>query len=417
MDIKREGVVKRKRIRTAGVTLLVLGAASAAAWRISQIKPAVPAVERATLLIDTVKHGDITIEVRGIGTLVPEEIVWIPALFDSQISKILVKSGQTVKPSTILMVLDNPDMQLAAGDLEWQIRQAEAAYSDLRVRLQSQRLDQQANLAAVASEVQQAQLTKDRDQQLLSMGLKSDLEVRLSVAKWEQLQGKHGLEQQRLDIMGESVDAQLDAQKVQIEKLRAALTLKRRQVRDLTVRAGTSGVIQEVTLQVGQRVTPGTVLAKVAEPRKLKAELKIPETQAKDIAVGQPAEIDTRNGLVSARIVRIDPNVVNGTRTVECQILGKLPPGAVPDLSVDGTIQIAKLDGINYVGRPVFGQPGGHTTLFKLEEEGKFASRVPVTFGRASVNSIQVVDGLKAGDQVILSDMSAQEQNNRIALN
>ena len=297
MDIKREGVVKRKRIRTAGVTLLVLGAASAAARRISQIKPAVPAVERATLLIDTVKHGDITIEVRGIGTLVPEEIVWIPALFDSQISKILVKSGQTVKPSTILLVLDNPDMQLAAGDLEWQIRQAEAAYSDLRVRLQSQRLDQQANLAAVASEVQQAQLTKDRDQQLLSMGLKSDLEVRLSVAKWEQLQGKHGLEQQRLDIMGESVDAQLDAQKVQIEKLRAALTLKRRQVRDLTVRAGTSGVIQEVTLQVGQRVTPGTVLAKVAEPRN---GIAVPRL---DLAAATAAAEDRSRPLGSVQIV------------------------------------------------------------------------------------------------------------------
>jgi len=230
MDIKREGVVKRKRVRAAILTILVVALASAAGWRISQLKPALASVERATLLIDTVKRGDILIEVRGNGTLVPEDIVWIPAAFDSQVSKILVKSGQTVKPKTVLMILENPDMALAASDLEWQIKQAEAGYSDLKVRLQSQRLDQQASLAGFGSDLLQAQLTKDRDEQLLKMGLKSDLEVKLSVAKWEQLQGRYQLEKQRLEIMGESVDAQLDAQKVQVEKLRAAWQLKRKQV-------------------------------------------------------------------------------------------------------------------------------------------------------------------------------------------
>ena len=417
MDIRREGVVLRRRIRTAAVTILALALAGFAGWRVTQLKPAVPSVERATLLIDGVKRGDILIEVRGIGTLVPEEIVWIPAAFESQVSKILVKSGQAVNANTVLMVLENPDMQLAASDLEWQIKQAEAAYADLKVRLQSQTLDQQASLAGFGSELVQANLTKDRDEQLLKMGLKSDLEVKISVAKWQQLQGRYELEKQRLEIMKESVDAQLDSQKTQVEKLRAAWQLKRQQVAGLTIRAGTNGVIQELTLQVGQRVTPGTVLAKVAEPRKLKAELKIPETQAKDIAIGQPAEIDTRNGVIKARVVRIDPNVVNGTRTVDCTLEGNLPPGAVPDLSIDGTIETARLTGVNYVGRPVFGQPGGRVSLFKLEDDGKFASRVVVNFGRTSVNVIQVVDGLKVGDQVILSDMSAQEQSNRIALN
>jgi HlyD family secretion protein len=417
MDIQREGVARRKGIRAALWVTALLVLAGFAAWRVSEIKPAVPAVERATLLIDTVKRGDLEIEVRGLGTLVPEDIIWIPAEFESQVRKILVKSGQPVKRNTVLMILENPDMELAASDLEWQVRQAEAAYSDLKVRLESQRLDQQANVAAVASELRQAELTKDRDEQLLKAGLKSDLEVKLSVARWEQLEGKHSLEKQRLDIMSESINAQLDSQKLQIDKLRAALQLKRKQVSELTVRAGMNGVIQEVSLQVGQRVTPGMVLAKVAEPRKLKAELKIPETQAKDIAIGQAAEIDTRNGVIPARVVRIDPNVVNGTRTVDCQLQGKLPRGAVPDLSVEGRIEIARLTGIEYVGRPVLGQPNGRTTLFKIEADGKFATRVGVSFGLSSVNSIQVLEGLKPGDQVILSDMSAQEQFNRIALN
>ncbi len=417
MDVQREGVAKRRGLRAAGWTAAVLILAGFGAWRVTQIKPAVPAVERSTLVIDTVKQGNLEIQVRGIGTLVPEDLVWIPALFDSQVSKILVKSGQTVRPNTVLMILDNPDMKLAASDLEWQVKQAEAAYSDLKVKLQSQTLDQQANLAGFGSELKQAELTKDRDEQLVKLGLKSDLEVKLSVAKWEQLQGRYGLEKQRLEIMSESVNAQLESQKVQIEKIKAALQLKRRQVNDLTVRAGMNGVIQEVSLQPGQRVVPGTVLAKVAEPRKLKAELKIPETQAKDIAIGQVAEIDMHSGVIKAKVIRIDPNVVNGTRTVDCQLLGKLPRGAVPDLSVDGMIETAKLDGIAYLGRPVNSQQGGRTTLFKLEEDGKFASRVAVTFGRSTVNSIQVVDGVKPGDQVILSDMSGQDQFNRIAIN
>lgn len=414
MDIKREGVARKKRIRLAAYSVLILGAVSVGGWRLSLLKPASPTVEFATLWPDTVKRGPIVLDVRGLGTLEPEDIVWIPAAFEGQISKVPVNSGDKVKPDTVLMVLTNPDMELAANDLEWQVKQAEADLADTRVKLESSRLDQQAAVAAVASDLKQAELQKDRDEQLLKMQLKSDLEVKLSVAKWEELSNKHEIEQKRLDIMNESINAQLDAKKVQIEKLRAAWQLKKQQVAELTVRAGTEGVIQELTLQPGQRVKPGDVLAKVAQPWKLKAELKIAETQAKDIQLGQKAEIDTRNGIIPGHVIRIDPNVVNGTRTVDCKLDGPLPPGAVPDLSVDGTVEIERLADVMYVGRPVFAQPNSQASLFKIDPDGKGASRVTVKFGRSSVNSIEVVDGLKVGDRVILSDMSAQDQNSHI---
>ena len=397
--------------------MLALGALGAAGWRIALLKPAAPTVERATVWLDTVKRGPMVRQVRGLGTLVPEDIVWIPAAFDSQVNKVLMKSGEKVTADTVLVILTNPDMELAATDLEWQIKQAEANLTDLRVKLESQRLELAATVSNTTSDLKQAQLTKERDEQLLKMSLKSDLEVKLSVSKWEQLTARVEIEKKRLEIQSESINAQLDAQKVQIEKLRAAWQLKRQQVQQLTIRAGTDGVLQEITLQVGQRVTPGTVLAKVAQPWKLKAELKIAETQAKDILLGQKAEIDTRNGVIPARVVRIDPNVVNGTRTVDCKLDGDLPSGAVPDLSVDGTVEIERLADVLFVGRPVFGQPNSPVGLFKLDEDGVGASRVPVKLGRASVNTIEILEGLKAGDQVILSDMSAQDQYQRIRLN
>jgi HlyD family secretion protein len=417
MDVKREGVTRKKRIKIAIYTILALGLASVGYWRISLLKPASPSVERATVWVDSVKRGPMVRQVRGLGTLVPEDILWVPAAFDSQVSKLFVKSGGPVSTDTVLMVLTNPDMELAANDLEWQVKQAEANFADLKVQLESKRLDQRVSTAATESELKQAALTKDRDEQMLKMQLKSDLEVKLTVAKWEELTNKLVLEKKRLDIMDESEKAQLDAQKVQIEKLRAAYNLKKQQVAELTIKAGTEGVLQEMTLQVGQRVRPGDVLAKVAQPRKLKAELKIAETQAKDILLGQPAEIDTRNGVIPAIVIRIDPNVVNGTRTVDCKLNGPLPPGAVPDLSVDGTVEIEKLADVLFVGRPVFGQPNSQVGLFKLDADGKGAARVPVKLGRSSVNTIEVVEGLKIGDQVILSDMSAQDQNPRIQLN
>jgi HlyD family secretion protein len=317
----------------------------------------------------------------------------------------------------VLLVLSNPDLELAKNDLEWQVKQAEANYTDLKVRLESQVLDQRANLARVQSELTQAKLTKDRDEQLAKLGLKSDLEVKLSVARYQELASRFEIEKKRIEIFTESVNAQLASQRVTIEKLKAAYELKKQQVQQLIVRAGTEGVLQQMAVEVGQRVTPGTQLAKVAQPWKLKAELKIAETQAKDIAIGQVAQIDTRNGVIPGRVIRIDPAVVNGTVTVDCSLEGELPPGARPDLSVDGTVEIERLADVVYVGRPVFGQANSLITLFKLEADGKHASRVQVRLGRSSVNTIEILEGLQVGDRVILSDMSAQDGRDRIRLN
>jgi len=422
MDVTRKGVARRKRTKLGFVILIIFAAMAVAGWRVSKFQPAAPTVERATVLIDSVKRGPMLRDVHGVGTLVPEDIVWIQAEFEGQASKILVKSGEHVAASTPVLVLSNPDMELAANDLEWQVKQAEANYADLKIRLESNRLDQRSSLASTASNLHQADLTKDRDEQLAKLGLKADLETRLSTAKWEELKEKYELEKERLEIMGESIRAQLDSQQVQIEKLRAARDLKKQQVAQLTIHAGTEGVIQEMTLQAGQRVRPGDVLAKVAQPRKLMARLQIPETQAKDIVLGQAAAIDTRtgdtrNGVIAARVIRIDPNVVNGTRTVDCKLEGTLPAGAVPDLSVDGTVEIERLQDVLFIGRPVFGQPNSQVGLFRLDADGKEALRVAVKLGRSSVSTIEVLEGLKIGDQVILSDLSSQEQNERIRLN
>jgi len=415
MDIKREGVARKKRIKFTIYGILTAAVLGAAGWRVSKLVPAAPTVERATVWIDSVKRGPIVIERKGIGKLAPEEIVVIPSLQDGQVIKVLVKSGVKVKPDTVLMVLTNPDMELAANDLEWQVKQAEANYADLKVRLQSQRFDQVAAVSSAENALKQASLNKDKDEQLFKLQLQTELNVKLTEANWEQATNRFQTEKQKLDIMKESTDAQLESQKVQIDKLRATWERKKQQLTELTIRAGTDGVVQELTLQVGTRVTSGTVVAKVAQAT-LQAELQIAETQAKDILLGQKAAIDTRNGIIPGHVVRIDPNVINGTRTVDCKLDGPLPSGAVPDLSVDGTVEIQRLADVVYIGRPVFGQPDSSVSLFKLEPDGKGAARVTVKLGRSSVNTIEVLDGLKVGDQVILSDMSAQDQNPRIRL-
>ena len=415
MDIKREGVARKKRIRLAFYGLVAIGALGAAGWRLSKLEPAAPTVERATVWIDSVKRGPIVIERKGLGKLAPEEIIVIPSLQDGQVIKVPVKSGQKVKPDTVLMVLINPDMDLAANDLDWQVKQAQATYADLKVKLQSQKFDQQASVASAENALKQASLNKDKDEQLFKFQLQTELNVKLTTANWEQATNHFQTEKQKLDIMKDSIDAQLDSAKVQIDKLQATWERKKQQLTELTVRAGTEGVVQELTLQVGTHVTSGTVVAKVAQAT-LQAELQIAETQAKDILLGQKASIDTRNGIIPAHVVRIDPNVINGTRTVDCKLDGPLPSGAVPDLSVDGTVEIERLADVVYIGRPVFGQPDSSVSIFKLEPDGKGAARVTVKLGRGSVNTIEVVDGLKVGDQVILSDMSAQDQNPRIRL-
>jgi HlyD family secretion protein len=417
MDVKREGVAKKKMIRRIILAVIVLAAVPLITVGLNRLKPAAPTVEMSTVWPDTVKRGMMERQMRGLGTLVPEEILWIPAQFDGRIDKINLRPGAQVTPETILMVLSNPDMELSANDYEWQVKQAEANYADLKVKMHSQQLEQQSTVSRAESEYTQAKLTKERDEELAKLGLKPDLDMRLSVAKFQDAAKKFDNEKKKLEILAESADAQLASQRVQIEKLKATFELKKKQVAQLVIRAGTTGVLQELSLQVGQRVTPGQVLAKVAQPWKLKAELKIAETQAKDVMIGQTAQIDTRNGIIPGRVSRIDPASVNGTVTVDVRLEGELPPGARPDLSVDGTVLVERLNDVVYCGRPVFGQPNSTVQLFKIDADGKGASKVKVKFGRSSVNTIEILDGLKVGDRVILSDMSQWDSQDRIRLN
>ena len=417
MDIQRKGVGRRKLFRRIALIALVVIAIPLITFGLSKLKPAAPTVERSTVWIDQVKRGPMLRQVRGLGTLVAEDVMQIPAQFDGRVEKRLILPGVNVTPETILLVLSNPDMELSANDYEWQVKQAQANYADLKVKLESQRLDQETLVARTQSEFTQSKLTVERDHELQKLNLKSDLEVRLSDAKFEELQGRLTNERKRLAILGDSIKAQLDASNVQISKLQAQFELKRKQVQQLVIRAGTTGVLKEVNVEVGQRVAPGAVLAKVVQPWRLKAELKIPETQVKDITIGQDASIDTRNGVIEGKVMRIDPAALNGTVTVDVRLLGDLPSGARPDLSVDGTIELERLSDVVYVGRPVFGQPNSQITLFRLEADGKNASRVPVKLGRSSVNTIEILDGLRVGDQVILSDMATWDAQNRIRLN
>jgi HlyD family secretion protein len=302
-------------------------------------------------------------------------------------------------------------------DAEYQLKTAEATYTDTQMTLEKQGLDQQATAATVNADFKQAQLQSDRDKELAKEGLIPDLQEKLSSVKADELAQRSKLEQERLSFSKQQVQAQLAAQRAKIDQLRAMFELKKRQVEALKIRAGIDGIITELLVQYGQRVPAGTPLAKATQPWRLKAELKIAETQAKDILLGQDAEIDTRNGIIPGKVSRIDPAVINGTRTVDVRLIGALPSGAVPDLSVDGTIEIENLKDVVYMGRPVFGQPNSTISIFKIDPDGKGASRVPVKLGRTSVNTIEVMDGLKVGDRVILSDMSAMDGHDRIRLN
>jgi HlyD family secretion protein len=386
-------------------------------WGLSTLKPAAPTVEKATVWTDTVKRGPMLIQVRGLGTLVPEEILWIPATTDGRVVRRFVLPGSPVTADTVVLELTNPELEQLALDAEWQLRAAQAQLNSLKAQLESQLLDQKAAAATVQSEYQQAKLNAEKDEELAKLGLGASLNVKLSKAKAEALTTRNSIEQQRLQVSSDSVKAQLDAQKARVEQLRALYELKRTQLDSLRVRAGAEGVLQELPVEVGQRVTAGTILAKVAQPTRLKAQLKIPETQAKDVQIGQVASIDTRNGIIPGSVMRVDPAVQNGTVTVDVKLEGALPKGARPDLSVDGTIEIERLRDVLYVGRPAFGQPNSTVGIFKLEAGGKEAARVQVKLGRSSVNTVEILSGLQVGDQVILSDMSAWDAFNRIRLN
>ena len=385
---------------------------------LSRLKPAAPTVERSTVWVDTVKRGSILRQVRGLGTLVPIEgsIQFLPAITEGRVEKILELPGAQVQPDTILLEMSNPQLSQEALDAEWKLKAAEADYENLKVALASQVLAQKSLSAQAQSEYSQAKMQADIDTELAKLGVISQLSQKVSSQKAEELATRNDIEKQRLANSNEVLVAQLQAKQAEVEEFRALAKLKESQVDRLRVRAGIDGVLQEQTLKIGQFVTPGTVLAKVVQPQRLKAELKIAETQAKDVQLGQPAAVDTHNGVIHGHVVRIDPSVVNGTVSVDVALDGALPQGARPDLSVDGTIDLEKMDNVLYVGRPAFGQEQSTVGMFKLDADDNNASRTQVRLGRSSVNTVEILQGLKEGDQVILSDMSRWDNFDRIRL-
>lgn len=417
MDVPRPDRSREKKLRRLallGGGALLLGAVTLG---VSRLKPAAPTVERATVWIDTVKRGPMLRQVRGAGTLVPEEIRWIPSVTEARVEKIVVRPGAQVTAGTVLLEMSNPEVERDALDAEWQLKAAEADLAGLTVTLESRQLDQQASAASVRADYTQAQMQAATNEGLAKDGLVSDLTLKLSKVRADEMKTRNEIEEKRLAMKDRSDEAQLSAQRAKVEQLRGMARLRRDRLEALKVRAGMDGVLQQVPVEVGQRVAPGTNVARVADPNRLKAEVRVPETQAKDVVIGQRAEVDTRNGVVEGRVVRIDPAVQNGTVTVEVTLVGELPRGARPDLSVDGTIEIERLPDVTFVGRPAFGQEKSTVGLFKLVEGGKYAVRVPVKLGKSSVNTVEVVEGLNPGDQVVLSELSAWDAYDRIRLN
>lgn len=416
VDIARPAsVARQKKIRRmtyAGAGLLVVALVTVG---LSRLKPAAPTVERGTVWEDTVKRGSMLRQVRGLGTLVPEEIRWIPATTEGRVERIVIKPGAPVGPDTVIIELSNPQVEQAERDAELQLQAAEAELTSLRVQLQNEFLTQRAAAATVRAEFSQAKMQAEVNEELAKDGLVSELILKQSKVRAEELATRHEIEQKRLASNAESVQARLAVQRAAVDQRRALAELRRSELRALRVRAGITGVVQQVPVDVGQRVAPGTNLVRVSDPGRLKAELRIAETQARDIQIGQVASIDTRNGLIPGRVSRIDPAAQNGTVTVDVALEGALPRGARPDLSVDGTIELERLANVLYVGRPAFGQENSTVGLFKVLEGGE-AARVQVKLGRSSVNTVEILDGLKQGDRVVLSDMSAWDAFDRIRL-
>jgi len=417
MDIPRKSAAKKRRIRRIAYALTAVVAVGLITVGVSRLRPAAPSVDDNTLYKGTVIRGNMIRNVRGMGTLVPEEIRYVPAISTGRVEKRLVQPGGQVKADTVLLELTNPEIQQAFMDAESQLRGADANLTTLKVQLGKQILDQEATLAQANSDFNKAKMQFEVNDSLGKQGLKSKLEVELSRIAAEDAEKRVGLETKRVAGSREEGTARLAAEDERVRQLRDAVQLKRKQLEALKVRAGIDGELQTVEVQVGQQVTLGQNLARVANPKRLKAELKVAETQAKDIQLGQRVSIDTRVGIVAGRVIRIDPSVQNGTRTVDASLEGDLPKGAVPDLSVDGTIELERLENILYVNRPVHGSENSTVGIFKVDPDRSGASRVQVKLGRSAVNTIEIIDGLREGDVVILSDTSQWDNNDRIRLN
>jgi len=418
MDIARPEFKKQKRRRQIiGGAVAFVGLA-AATFGVSRLKPAAPSVERSTVWTDTVKRGPMLRQVRGLGSLVPSQefIRQIPAETDATVVRIRELPGSQVKADTIILEMSNPQVEQAALDARLQLKATQAALESMRVKLQSDLMNQRAAAATVNSDYTQAKLQADMNKELRDLGLTPEIAYKNSQTRAEELAIRNSLEGERLDINRKAIDSQVAEQLAKVDQMRALADLKQKQLEALKVRAGIEGVLVDLPLQVGQHVLPGTMLAKVVQPNHLMATLKVAETQARDVQIGQPAVVDTHNGTVAGTVMRVDPGVQNGTVTVDVKLTGELPKGARPDLSVDGTIDLERLNDVIYVGRPAFGQENSTISLFRLDPDEKGDVRVPVKVGRASVNSIQVLEGLRERDVVILSDMSRWDNAERIRL-
>jgi HlyD family secretion protein len=416
MDIQRASNAHAKKVRRilyAAIAVVLLAGMS---YGVSRLRPAAPSVDKATIWTDEVKRGPMIRDVRGVGTLVPEDIRWIAAQTDSRVDRIVLHPGAIVKPDSVILELSNPELERDVLDAQYQLKGAQADYANLKVQVNSDLLNQKSITATVRSDYEQAKLQHEVDAKLRAQGIGADVTEQLSRVKMEQLGIRVKLEEDRTKNAEDSAGARLMAEQSHVEQQQALYNLKKSELDSLHVRAGINGVLQVVPVEVGQHVDPGTNLARVADPKRLKAEVKVPETQAKDITIGQPATVDTRNGIVNGLVSRVDPSVQNGTVTVDIQFSEPLPLGARPDLSVDGTIELENLKDVLYVGRPVHGQAESTIGLFKLVDDGAEAVRVNVKLGKTSVNTVEILQGLQVGDKVILSDMSTWDSFDRIRL-
>jgi RND family efflux transporter MFP subunit len=418
MDIARPEFKAQKRKRQIAMSAVAVVVIAAATMAVYRLRPAAPTVERGTVWTDSVKRGPMLRQVRGVGSLVPsqEAVLQIPAETEATVVRIRMLPGSLVKADTILLEMSNPQVEQAAIDADLQLKAAEAEYQSQRMTLESNLMNQKAGAATVGADYAQAQRQAETDKALYDLGVISGLAYKASKGKSDELTTRNGLEGQRLTSTQKAIDSQLAEQQAKVEQMRVLAGLKKKQLNALKVRAGIDGVLVELPLHVGEHVSPGAMLAKVVQPNHLMAELKVAETQARDVQIGEPASVDTHNGVISGEVMRVDPAVQNGTVTVDVKLTGELPKGARPDLSVDGTVDLERLDNVLYVGRPAFGQENSTISLFKLGPDGHEAARVPVKVGRASVNSIQIVDGLHEGDTVVLSDMSRWDNTDRIRL-
>ncbi len=420
MDIIRPDIKKKKLRRNIIWGVVAVVVVAAAAIGVLRLKPAIPTVDASTIWPDTVKRGDMIRQVRGLGTLVPREdsIQLIPAQTDATVVRIRVLPGTKVTPDTILLDMSDPQLQQELLTAQLQLKQSEADYKSLQATLQSTLMDKKTAAAQVNADYTQDELQAQTDKQLYQLGVISGLAYNKSKSTADQLTTQHDLSQQQLDVNQKAIEVQLASAQTKIDQAKALLDLYQKQEDALEVRAGISGVLQPLAtpIQVGQHVTVGTSVAEVVQPDKLKAALQIAETQAHDITLGQPSEIDTHNGIVEGHVIRIDPAVVNGTRTVDVSLDGPLPQGAVPQLSVDGTIDLERLNNVLYVGRPAFGNENSTISLFRIDPDGRTATRVQVQVGKASTTQIQILGGLKEGDRVILSDMSRYDNTDQVRL-